>query len=122
GYYRKFVRSYGLIARPLTNLLRKGQFMWTEEAGKAFTELKQALTSTPTLALPNFSMPFVIQTDDSGEGIGAVLSQNDQPIAFMSRTLGVSKQYWPTYAREMLAIDIAIRTWRPYLLGRRFIL
>lgn len=122
GYYRKFVRNYGLIARPLTNLLRKGQFAWTEEATKSFTELKQVLTSTPTLALPNFSLPFVIQTDASGEGIGAVLSQNDQPIAFMSRTLGVSKQSWSTYAREMLAIVIAIRTWRPYLIGRRFVI
>ena len=113
GYYRKFVRSYGLIARPLTNLLHKGQFTWTEEANKSFTELKQALTSTPTLALPNFSLPFVIETDASGERIKVVLSQNDQPITFMSRTLGVSKQSWSTYAREMLANVIAIRKWRP---------
>lgn len=84
--------------------------------------LKEALTMTPTLALPDFSLPFVIQTDASGEGIGAVLSQNDRHIAFMSRTLGVSKQSWSTYAREMLAIVIAIRTWRPYILGRRFII
>lgn len=122
GYYRKFVRDYGLIARPLTNLLRKGTFAWSEIATEAFSKLKQALTTTPTLALPDFSLPFVIQTDASGEGICAVLSQNEKPIAFMSRTLGVSKQSWSTYAREMLAIVVAIRTWKPYIIGRRFII
>lgn len=120
GYYRKFVRDYGVIARPLTNLLRKGQFAWGEEAENAFNELKKAMTSTPTLALPDFSAPFIIQTDAFGEGIGAVLSQNGQPIAYMSRSLGVTKKSWSTYAREMLAIVVAIRTWRPYLLGRHF--
>ncbi|CAL9238536.1 unnamed protein product [Arabidopsis halleri] len=83
----------------------------------AFTALKMALTTTPTLALPNFSIPFVIETDASGDGIGAVLSQQGRPIAFMSRFLGVAKRSWYTYAREMLAIVVAIRTWRPYLLG-----
>lgn len=122
GYYRKFVRNYGIIARPLTNLLRKGQFACSPEAEEAFKNLKTTLTTTPTLAMPDFSIPFVIQTDASGEGIGAVLSQNDRPIAFMSRTLGVSKQSWSTYAREMLAIVIAIRVWRPYIIGRRFII
>lgn len=78
------------------------------------------MTSTPTLALLDFSKPFVIQIDASGDGIGAVLSQNNQPVAFMSRSLGVAKKNWSTYAREMLAIIVAIRTWRPYLLDRRF--
>lgn len=68
------------------------------------------MTTTPTLALPDFTQSFVIQTDASGEGIGAILSQNDQPIAFMSRSLGVAKKSWSTYAREMLAIIVAIRT------------
>ncbi|KAL6323170.1 hypothetical protein AAG906_027449 [Vitis piasezkii] len=78
------------------------------------------MTSTPTLAMPNFNEPFVIESDASGDGIGAVLTQQGKPIAFMSRALGVSKRSWSIYAREMLAIVHAIQTWRPYLLGRKF--
>lgn len=120
GYYRKFVRDYGLIARPLTNMLRKGRFIWDTVAEEAFNKLKVAMTTTPTLALPNFSKAFVIETEASGEGIGAVLAQDSKLIAFMSRSLGEAKKSWSTYAREMLAIIVAIRTWRPYILGRRF--
>ena len=58
----------------------------------------------------------------SGDGIGAVLSQQGKPIAFMSRALGISKRSWSVYAKEMLAIVEAIRIWRPYLLGRKFII
>ena len=120
GYYRKFVRNYGILARPLTNLLKKGQFGWTKEADVAFQALKIAMTSTPTVAMPNFNELFVIESDASGDGIGAVLTQQGKPIAFMSRALGVSKRSWSTYAREMLAIIQAIQTWRPYLLGLKF--
>lgn len=108
GYYRKFVRDYGLIARPLTNLLRKGKFLWSSEADADFNNLKREMTTTPTLALPDFSKPFVIKTDSSGEGIGAVLSQAGHQIAFMSRSLGVTKKAWSTYAREMLAILVYV--------------
>ncbi|RVW76696.1 Transposon Tf2-8 polyprotein [Vitis vinifera] len=120
GYYRKFVRNYGVLARPLTNLLKKGNFKWDEDAATAFTMLKQALTTTPTLAMPNFNEPFTIETDASGDGIGAVLTQQGRPIAYMSRALGVTKRSWSIYAKEMLAIVEAIRTWRPYILGRKF--
>lgn len=114
------MHNYGVIARPLTNLLKKGKFEWTSDAEAAFVRLKAAMTTTPTLALPDFLVSFIIQTDASRDGIGAVLTQNGQPLAFMSHSLGVTKQNWSTYAREMLAIVVAVRTWRPYLLGRRF--
>ena len=61
GYYRKFVQGYGLIAQPLTNLLKKGNFQWNDETEATFLALKQAMTSIPTLAMPNFSEPFTLK-------------------------------------------------------------
>ncbi|KAL1189487.1 putative mitochondrial protein [Cardamine amara subsp. amara] len=81
--YRYAHFQKGEIGRPLTNLLRKGQFSFGAEANEAFEKLKTAMTTTPTLALPDFTKPFVIQTDAFDQGIGAVLSQNEQPISFM---------------------------------------
>lgn len=108
------------MAGPLTNLLKKRQFNWSEPVEFAFQAFKQAMTSTPTLGMPNFNEPFVIESDASGDGIGVVLTQQGQPIAFMSHALGISKRSWSTYAREMLAIVQAIGTWCPYLLGCKF--
>jgi hypothetical protein len=68
------------------------------------------MTSTPTLATPSFDELFVIESDASRDGICAVLTQQGRPIAFMSRTLGLSKRTWSTYAREMLAIVVAFQT------------
>ena len=78
------------------------------------------MTTTPTLAMPNFKDVFTVETDASCDGIGTILSQQGKPIAFMSKALGVAKKSWSTYAKEMLAILEAIRLWRPYLLGRKF--
>lgn len=75
------------------------------------------MTSTPTLAMPNFNEPFVIETD---VGIGAIPTQQGKPIAFMSWALGMSKKPWSTYAKEMLVIFQAIQTRWPYLLGWKF--
>ena len=117
GYYRKFVRNYGRIAKPLTQLLKKNSFFWNEEAQQVFTALKNAMCSTPVLALPDFTKSFVIECDASGTGIGAVLMQEGRPLAFTSQQLSGRNLGQSTYEKEMMAILYAVETWRPYLLG-----
>ena len=88
GYYRRFVRGYGVIAKPWTQLLKNKMFQWTTTAQQAFETLIQAMSITPVLALPDFNKPFTVENDACDDGIGAVLLQNAQPIAFLSKALG----------------------------------
>ncbi|XP_022007185.1 uncharacterized protein LOC110906345 [Helianthus annuus] len=120
GYYRRFIRHYATIAGPLTDLLCKDAFTWNETTHSAFTTLKQLLGSTPVLRLPDFSKPFFIETDASGVGIGAILSQDKHPLAYYSKKLCPRMQQASTYHREMYAITQAISKWRQYLLGNKF--
>jgi len=118
GYYRKFVQFYGIIA--INPIVEKGSFGWNSVAEAAFVALKHAMTTTPVLGLPNFSEVFVLETDASDKGIGAVLAQNGKPLAYMSKAIGLRQRGWFVYSKEMLAIIEVIRLWHPYLLGRRF--
>ena len=110
GYYRKFFRNYGRIAKPLTQLLKKNSFFWNEEAQQAFTALKNAMCSTPVLALPEFTKSFVIECDASGTGIGAVLMQEGRPLAFTSQQISGRNLGQSTYEKEMVAILHAVET------------
>lgn len=121
GYYRKFVRHFGLISRPLTELLKKGsQFIWTPPVDTAFRELKRALTEAPVLALPDFAKRFVIETDASGTGVGAVLMQDGHPIAYLSKALCPKNLGLSAYEKECLALLMAVDHWRPYLQHSEF--
>jgi hypothetical protein len=121
GYYRRFVRNFGLLAKPLTSLLKKRTvFVWTAAHESMFQALKTALVSAPVLALPDFSKPFCLETDASKLGIGAVLMQDGHPIAYLSKALGPKSQGLSTYDKEYLAILTVVDHWRHYLQLKEF--
>jgi hypothetical protein len=122
-YYRKFVRHFGIIAKPLTSLLKKhALFVWRPEHEIAFNTLKAALCQTPVLALPNFQKPFCIETDASDLDIGAVLMQEGHPIAYLSKALGPKSRGLSTYEKEYMAILVAVQAWRTYLQFQEFVI
>jgi len=121
GYYRKFIQGYGDIAGPLTQLLKKGAFEWSEVADLAFNKFKRAMTTGPVLALPDFNKSFVVECDASGTGIGAILMQDLKPIAYFSQAIKGKNLAKSTYEKEMMALIAAVQKWRPYLLGQKFV-
>ena len=129
GYYRKFIPNYATIALPLTDLTKKSlpnAVVWTAACGTAFGELKRRLTCAPVLKSPDFSKQFILQTDASERGIGAVLSQRtadgeEHPIAYYSRKLLPREEKYATVEKECLAIKLGVQAFRVYLLGRQFV-
>ena len=126
GYYRKFIPNFATIASPLVTLTMKGSsFVWGESQMKAFELLRKHLCSAPILAYPSFDKPFVLQTDASNTGVGAVLAQidnhgNEQVIAYASRTLSPREKNYTTMEKEALAVVFATKHFRVYLLGNKF--
>ncbi|GJW93030.1 ty3-gypsy retrotransposon protein [Tanacetum coccineum] len=120
GYYRRFIQGYASLAAPLTDLLKHEGFKWGEAEIRAFKDLKERLSNAPLLSLPNFDREFVIEADASGDGIGAVLMQENRPISYFSQKLGPRMRVAATYQKELFAIVEAVYKWRQYLLGRRF--
>jgi hypothetical protein len=120
GYYHKFVKNYENIVAPLIALLKKNSFTWTPVVAQYFQTLKMAMCTTPVLALPDFTKTFVLECDALGKGIGVVLMQEGQPLAFTIKQLSERNLGKSIYEKEMLVILHVIDLWRPYLLGQRF--
>ena len=99
-YYRKFIYIFRSIVAPLTQLLTKDEFHWNEAVEVAFKQLKEALTSPLILRLPDFTQQFVIECDASGTGVGAILSQQNQPVAYFSEALKGSALALSTYEKR----------------------
>jgi hypothetical protein len=115
GYYWKFLHNYALLAKPLTALLTKKGFTWSDQATQSFQQLNLAMMSTPVLALLDFTKAFSIETDACNTGIGTVLMQDKHPVAYLSKVLGVNNCKLSVYEKEFLAVMLAIDRWRPYL-------
>lgn len=114
---------YGIIARVLTQLLRKNTpFVWTNDCTIAFEALKQALVSAPVLALTDFKKTFVVETYASEYGIGAVLQQDGHPLAYLSQALGPRNRGPCTYEKELMAVLLAVNQWRQYLQAKEFVI
>ena len=88
---------------------------------EAFELLKQTMMQAPVLALPNFQLLFVVECDASGNGLGAVLMQEQRSIAYFSTVLKRKCLLLSTYENELMTLVLAVKKWRPYLLGRHFV-
>ena len=125
SYYRRFIPNCSRIASPLYKLLKKDtKFEWAEAQENAFQHLKSKLTKQPILQYPDFSKEFVLTTDASNQGLGAMLSQGligrDLRIAYASCSLNNTESHYTTSEKELLAIVWATKYFRPYLCGRKF--
>lgn len=127
GYYRKFIENFSITANPINKLLKKNSiFEWGVEQQNSFEKLKAQLIDFTILQYPDYEKMFIITTDASNLGIGAVLSQNingkDLPIQFISRTLNGAEKNYSTTEKECLGIVWAVKQFRPYIYGRKFII
>ncbi len=111
GYYRRFIPDYSELTSPLTDLTKKevpDTVPWTEQCQQAFTQVKAALCGGPLLHSPDFSLPFLLQTDASDRGLGAVLTQEikgeKRPVLYISRKLSKRETMYSTIEKECLAI------------------
>ena len=105
-YYQRFIYQ---LASPLTDQLKKDNYDWNEAATAAFENLQRVMLTAPVLAIPNFSIPFVVEVDASIKGLRAVLSQNKHPIAYFSKALGVRGQAKSIYEKGLMVIVLAIQ-------------
>lgn len=127
SYYRRYVRKFSEIARPLHKLTEANRkFEWTDECQVSFDTLKQALTNAPILSFPTPDEKFILDTDASNEGLGAVLSQVqlgvEKVICYYSKTFSKEERRYCVTRRELLAVVASVKHFHPYLYGRNFLI
>ena len=129
GYYRDFVPNYAAVAAPLTDLTKKGVpnvISWGEAQENAYVVLKNVLCSEPVLRLPDHRRPYVLRTDASDHGLGAVLMQEHEgmlyPVCYASKKLGDREKRYHTMEKECMAIVFGIKKFVNYLYGTEFVL
>jgi hypothetical protein len=118
----RFIRNYGIICRPLHDRLKKDAFHWGAAQPQAFDALKVSLITAHVLRLPDFTLPFILETYASRSGVGAVLMQDGRPTAFHSQALEQKAPAHSIYHKEALAILQALKKWRHYILGNHLII
>ena len=135
GYYRRFIKDFSKMSKPIREVItgledqskrtaKKTQIEWTEAANSAFGTLKELCTSTPILAYPDYQLPFILHTDSSSEGLGAVLYQKQEGklrvIAYASRSVSKTEANYPAHKLEFLALKWAVcEKFREYLYGAK---
>ena len=122
GFYRRFIKDFSAIARPLCNLLAKDvPFAWSQACEAAFDKLKTMLVSPPIMRSPNWNLPFEIMCDASDYAIGAVLGQREDKKAFViyyaSKTLDAAQANYTTTEKEFLAVVFSLEKFRSYIVG-----
>ncbi len=125
NYYRRFIKDFSSIAAPLTHLTSKkapNPMVWDDDTRKAFDKVKEALTTSSCLWIPDPTKNFVVETDASDVGIGAVLMQEGHPVAYESRKWNPAERNYPVHDKEMAAVVHACKKWRPFLYCQKFTL
>ena len=122
GFYRRFIKDFSAITRPLCTLLAKDvPFAWSQACEAAFAKLKTMLVSLPIMRSPNWNLPFEIMCDASDYAIGAVLEQREDKKAFViyyaSKTLDSAQANYTTTEKEFLAVVFALEKFRSYIVG-----
>nr|GEW98903.1 putative reverse transcriptase domain-containing protein [Tanacetum cinerariifolium] len=120
GYYQRFIEGFSKIAKSMKNLTQKGiNFYWGEKEENAFQLIKQKLCCAPILALPEGSKDFVVYCDASHKGLGAILMQRENVIAYASRQLKIHETNYTTHDLELGSVVFALKIWRHYLYGTK---
>ena len=122
GFYRRFIKDFSKIAKPLCKLLDKdAKFFWEKECQERFEEMKSHLTNTPIVLVPNWQFPFEVMCDARDLAIGAVLGQREdgkpQVVYYASKTLNEAQRNYTTTKKELLAVVYALDKFRAYLVG-----